>query len=310
MSPLPSGRKAAGGRGAAGRGGFAASLRARSRALRSALPLVPFIAFSLLFLILPAALILIGSFQDSSGSFTLANFRRLAQPNIVESYRVTIQLSAASAALGTAFGFFLAYAVAAGGLPASFKSFLLSFSGVASNFAGVPLAFAFISTLGRMGMVTAFLRGVLGLDLYESGFSLYGFWGLCLTYLYFQIPLMVLVISPAIEALRREWREAAQSLGASRLRFWIEVALPILSPSLISAALLLFGNTFGAYATAYALTGGMLNLVTILIGAQIRGDVLHDPNLGYALAFGMVVVMTLSTALAGVFRRRASRWLA
>lgn len=275
---------------------------------RSALPLLPFFVFAALFLILPTALILAGSFQDAAGNFTLENFRRLSRPNILAAYKVTIELSAASALGGAVFGFLLAYAVQAGGLPKSFRPALLSFSGVASNFAGVPLAFAFISTLGRMGIVTAVLRS-FGVDLYDSGFSLYSFWGLCLAYLYFQIPLMVLVISPPIEALRVEWREAAQSLGASRLRFWIEVALPILAPSLLSSTLLLFGNAFGAYATAYALTGGMLNLVTILIGAQIRGDVLHDPNLGYALAAGMVAVMTLTTVLANLLRSRASRWL-
>ena len=273
------------------------------------LPLLPFLVFCLLFLALPAGIILIGSFQTTSGAFTLENFRRLSRPNIVESFMVTMKLSAASAAGGTAAGFVLAYAVHAGGLPRSFRTLLLSFSGVASNFAGVPLAFAFISTLGRMGVVTVLLRS-LGFDLYDAGFTLYGFWGLCLAYLYFQIPLMVLTITPSIEALRAEWREAAQSLGASRLRFWLEVALPILTPSLLSAALLLFGNAFGAYATAYALTGGMLNLVTILIGAQIRGDVLHDPNLGYALAAGMVFVMVATTALANFLRRLSSRWLA
>ncbi len=278
--------------------------------LRALLPLLPFTLFALLFLLLPSLLILIGAFQDSHGAFTLANFAGLLAPNIVSSYTVTVELSAASAAIATVVGFFLAYAVQEGGLPPAFKSTLLSFSGVASNFAGVPLAFAFISTLGRMGLVTALLRSLFGIDLYEAGFNLYSFWGLCLSYLYFQIPLMVLVISPAVEALRREWSEAAASLGASRLRYWLEVGLPILAPSLLSAALLLFGNAFGAYATAYALTGGMLNLVTILIGAQIRGDVLHNPNLGYALATGMVVIMSASTLLANFLKGRASRWQA
>lgn len=278
--------------------------------LRLYAPLAPYFLFALLFLVLPAAVILVGAFTDSAGAFTLANFGKLAQPNIVSSYVVTIRLSAASAAIGTVFGFLLAYASYSGGLPKAFRSLLFSFSGVASNFAGVPLAFAFIATLGRMGLVTAVLKEWFGLDLYGGGFSLYGFWGLCLAYLYFQIPLMVLVISPAIEALRKEWREAAQSLGASKLRFWTEIALPVLAPSLLSALLLLFGNAFGAYATAYALTGGFLNLVTILIGAQIRGDVLHDPNLGYALASGMIAVMALTTFVADFFRRRASRWQA
>jgi len=286
-----------------------AALGLRSGVAR-VLPVLPFFIFALLFLILPAGSILMGAFFDGSGAFTLANFSKLFRPNILSAYRVSIELSAVTALGACVFGLVLAYAALEGGLPKGLRSFLLSFSGVASNFAGVPLAFAFIATLGRMGLVTAILKTVFGLDLYDAGFSLYGFWGLALAYLYFQIPLMVLVISPALEALKKEWREAAHSLGASRLRYWLEVGLPILAPSVLSAALLLFGNAFGAYATAYALTGGMLNLVTILIGAQIRGDVLHDPSLGYALATGMVVIMALTTVAGGALRRRASRWMA
>ena len=283
--------------------------RTLSASIRGFLPLMPFFLFCLMFLILPAGIILLGSFQDAQGHFTLNNFVNLLRPNIVSSYWVTIKLSAVSAVGGTLIGFAIAYAVHAGGLSHKVQSFILSFSGVASNFAGVPLSFAFIATMGRMGMVTLLLKSVFGIDLYEQGFSLYSFIGLVLVYLYFQIPLMILIIMPAIEALRVEWREAAQNLGASRLRFWFEVVIPILSPSLLSSFLLLFGNAFGAYATAYALTGGMLNLITILIGSQMRGDVLHDPNLGYALAVGMVVIMAITTFGANYLKRKSSRWL-
>jgi putative spermidine/putrescine transport system permease protein len=121
---------------------------------------------------------------------------------------------------------------------------------------------------------------------------------------------MVLIITPALDGLRREWREASENLGGTSLQYWRRVALPILAPSLLSSVILLFGNSFGAYATAYALTGGLINLVPILIGAQIRGDVLHDPNLGYALALGMVLIMTLCILGYASLKKRASRWLA
>ena len=129
------------------------------------------------------------------------------------------------------------------------------------------------------------------------------------TYIYFQFPLMVLIITPALEGLRREWREAAENLGATSWQYWWRVGLPVLMPSLLGAMILLFGNAFGAYATALSLTGGMINLVTILIGSQIKGDVLHNPGLGYALAFGMVVVMAISMIIYYVLRRRSERWL-
>ena len=273
------------------------------------LGLVPFGVFAVAFMILPASAVFVGSFQNAEGHFTLANLAHLARPDIVKCYLITIKISAVTAIAGGAFGFLVAYAVTMGGLPRAVRSALLTFSGVASNFAGVPLAFAFIATMGRVGVVTVLLRTVFGVNLYDHGFNLYSFWGLSLTYLYFQLPLMVLIITPALDGVKKEWREASQSLGASSWHYWIHVALPILAPPLLSSMILLFGNAFGAYATAYALTGGLLNLVPILIGAQITGDVLHDPNLGYALAFGMVIVMTLCIVGYTLLQRRVSRWL-
>jgi putative spermidine/putrescine transport system permease protein len=272
------------------------------------LGVLPFFIFAVAFMFWPAARLFAGAFQDPDGNFTLANIAGLFQPFILEAYWLTIRVSLVTAIGGGLFGFLLAYAVILGGLPPAMRSFVTTFSGVASNFAGIPLAFAFIATLGRVGLLTLFLKSI-GIDLYRSGFSLYSFWGLSLTYLYFQLPLMVLIIAPALEGLKREWREAADNLGASSWQYWRLVALPILLPSLLGTMVLLFGNAFGAYATAYGLTGGSLNLVPIMIGAQVRGDVLHNPGLGYALAFGMVVVMALSITLYSLLQSRTSRWI-
>lgn len=274
------------------------------------LGVVPFFLFTLAFLFLPTLSLFVGAFQTGQGGFTLENVRALGQPFILRAYWVTIQISAVTAVLGGFFGFLLAYATVLGGLPRWTRTALLTFSGVASNFAGVPLAFAFIATLGRVGLITTLLKEFFGFNIYDQGFNLYSFIGLTLTYLYFQFPLMVLIISPALEGLKREWREAAENLGASNWQYWRHIALPVLLPSLLGTMILLFGNAFGAYATAYALTGGSLNLVPILIGAQIRGDVLHNPGLGYALALGMIVIMGISIALYSLLQRRTARWLA
>jgi putative spermidine/putrescine transport system permease protein len=273
------------------------------------LGILPFALFALAFIFLPSVNLFLGAFRTTQGEFTLEHIQALSQPFILEAYWLSIRISLVTAIGGGIFGFLLAYAAILGGLPSFVRSGLMTFSGVASNFAGVPLAFAFIATLGRVGLATVFFREMLGLDLYRQGFNLYSFAGLSLTYLYFQFPLMVLVISPALDGLKREWREAASNLGANGWQYWRYVALPILLPSLLGAMILLFGNAFGAYATAYALTGGSLNLVTVLIGAQVRGDVLHNPGLGYALALGMVVVMAITVVAYTWLRRRTSRWL-
>ena len=273
------------------------------------LGVAPFLFFALVFLIIPTVGLVAGAFFDKAGHLTLQNFLDLTQPTIVSAYVISIKVSAASAALGALFGLLLALSVGRGGLPSWIRSTALTFSGVASNFAGIPLAFAFLATLGRLGLVTLFLRTFLDFDIYRAGFNILSFWGLTITYLYFQIPLMVLIVMPAIDGLRNEWREAAETLGASSWQYWRHIGLPVLWPSILGTLALLFANSFGAIATAYGLTGSSLNIVPILLYAQIRGDVLHNPNLGAALALGMIVITGLANVLYLVLRARAERWM-
>ena len=216
-------------------------------------------------------------------------------------------------------GFFVAYAITIGKAPVWMRNIVTSFSGLAANFGGVPLAFAFIATLGHTGFLTGILRNLCfpaaggsqtcPFDIYQAGFNLYSVTGLTLAYLYFQFPLMVLTMTPALEGLKREWKEASENLGGSSVQYWWNVALPILWPSILGSAILLFASAFGAYATAQALTGGSIYLVTILIGQQIRGDVLNNPNEGYALALGMVVIMAVCIVGYSILQRQTTRWL-
>jgi putative spermidine/putrescine transport system permease protein len=273
------------------------------------LGVVPFFLFALLFLILPTAYLVVGSFQDSKGALTVQNYVDLLGPATIRTYGNSIEISIVTALGGGLFGFLLAYSVINGGLPRFLRSALMTFSGVASNFAGVPLALAFIFTLGRVGLLTVFLKDVFHLNLYAGGFSLYTKLGLELVYMYFQFPLMVLIIAPAIDGLKRDWREAAENMGASSFQYWRHVALPILMPSLLGSAILLFANSFGAQATAFELTGGSIDIATIAISAQMRGDVLFNEGLGYALAMGMVVIMAVAIGLYSILQRRSERWL-
>ena len=274
------------------------------------LGVVPFFVFTFLFLLYPSSTIVIRTFQNSkTHAITFQNIINLFQsPYIRQAYAISILLSILTAVVGGIFGFLLAYAAIRGSLPRFIAAGLMTFSGVASNFAGVPLAFAFIALLSPTGLLIGWSKA-LGYNPYMHGFTLYTFTGLVIVYLYFQFPLMVLVIAPAIEGMRREWLEASQNLGANSFQYWRYVALPILGPALAGTMILLFGNAFGAYATAQALTGGLINLVTIVIGAQLTGDVLGDPGLGYALAFGMIVVMAVAIILYTILQRRTERWL-
>ena len=270
------------------------------------LGLVPFFLFASAFMFLPVAYLVIGSFLDSRGAITLQNYADLSTGVIPGAFATSIEISLVTAIAGGLFGFLLAYAVILGGLPSALRTALMTFSGVASNFAGVPLALAFIFTLGIQGFVTVQLRAI-GLEFPPRLLTTKV--GLEIVYLYFQFPLMILIIAPALDGLKREWREAAENSGATPAQYWRYVALPILTPSILGAMILLFGNSFGAQATAFQLTGGTLNIITLVISSQIRGDVLHNPGLGYAAAMGMVAVMGISIALYSILQRRSERWL-
>lgn len=263
-----------------------------------------------MFLFLPSISIFIGSFRSVDSGFTFDNIIALfTVRDFINAYRTSLTISVITAVGGAVFGFLLAYAVVLGGLPKGMRTFMTTFSGVASNFAGVPLAFAFIATMGNAGLVTRWLEGAFGFDIHASGFTIYSITGLSIVYMYFQFPLMVLIMAPALDGLRREWNEACANLGGTNWQYWRYIAFPILTPSLLGTTILLFGNAFGAYATAYAFSGSFINLVPILIGAQMQGDVLFNPGLGNALALGMVFIMSVSMIGYISLQRRAARWL-
>lgn len=271
---------------------------------------MPFFAYAAMFLILPAATVMIGAFKSEGGGYTLDNVSSIIHTeNIRQAFVESIRISLTTALLGGLFGLLIAYAAIRKGTPNWVRSAYGTFSGVAANFGGIPLAFAFIATLGTIGIVTQLINDVFGVNIYQHGFAIWSRRGVELVYLYFQIPLMILVIAPAIDGLRAEWSEASSNLGASRWQYWRHIGMPVLLPSLLGAVILLFGNSFAAYATAYSLTSGTgLPLVPILIGNDISGNVLANPHEGQALALGMFVVLGAMMLFYIPLQRRASRW--
>jgi putative spermidine/putrescine transport system permease protein len=281
--------------------------RARRGAwLAAGLALGPFFLFGLAFEVVPV-LVLVRSSLIVGGAPSLDSFRRALTPFMLASFRNSLELSLTTAVLGVAGGTVVAHALVTTRRPA-LRHALTALADVTTNFGGAPLAFAFIVTLGSTGIVTLLLRAA-GLELYPR-FRIYSEPGLAVAYLYFQLPLMILLIMPALLGLRAEWREAATSLGATPARFWLRVGLPILAPSLLGSFLLLFANAFGAYATAWTLTGPDVNLVTVQIAALVRGEVQLDPALADALALLSLGVMAACVAGHQWLARRVRRWAA
>jgi putative spermidine/putrescine transport system permease protein len=284
-----------------------ADLTSRNRRRLDLLGLLPFLAYVAVFLGVPTVSVVVGAFQDDAGGWTLSNIDAAAGDPYLHAFVVSTEISALTAAIGAVVGLAIAFAVSASPPGGVLRQVVSTASGVLAYFAGVPLAFAFIAAIGSQGLVTKWL-GALGLDI--SGFSLFGFAGITLVYLYFQIPLMVLVIFPALEGLRPQWREAAGNLGASRWQYWWLVGGPLLLPPFLGALMLLFANAFAAYATAAALTNGIIPLVPIQIAAVMSGNVaVGQENLGNALGLGMILVVGLALAGYAWMQRRTSRWL-
>ncbi|GAB3048508.1 ABC transporter permease [Sediminivirga luteola] len=269
---------------------------------------LPYFAFLTVFLILPIIVNLVASVRDSSGAWTLEPLLRLREDQYVSAFSNTAMLSLTTTVIGGTLGLALAWAILTTERPRWLRDGILSFSSVASQFAGIPLAFAFVALLGTQGMLTTAVAELTGWNLSES-FRLSSFAGLTIVYLYFQVPLMAVLILPALTGLKREWVESAQSLGAGRARHLLDIALPILAPSVGGALLLLFANAFSAYATAYALAGGGANLVAILVGFFVSGNVMVDNSFGAALSTGMIAVVTLAMLARWLLTRRSTRWL-
>ena len=272
------------------------------------LGIVPFGAYVGLFLLLPTGIVIVGAFAGRDGP-TLGNLGDLALPYIVTSFVNSLIVSAVTAVVGAVGGALLAYAVVTGNRDGFLRRVITSTCGVLAQFGGVTLAFAFLATLGGAGFVTLFLQQH-GVNIYANGVWLYKLPGLALVYVYFQIPLMVLVFMPALDGIKPQWREATESLGGSTWDYWRFVAGPLLLPAFLGATLLLFANAFSAYATVAALINQGGIVVPIQISNALTSEVgLARGQLASTLAFGMVVIVAVVMSLYAVLQRRTARWL-
>jgi putative spermidine/putrescine transport system permease protein len=222
------------------------------------------------------------------------------------AFRQSLVLSFITAGLGAVLGTMVAYAAATARRPRWLRSVVTAFSGVAANTGGVVLAFAFITLLGTQGLGTKILRA-FGWNLYSGKFTLGSFAGWATVYMYFQIPLMVLVTLPAIDGLRPAWREASSSLGGNSWTYWRRVGLPVLAPSILGGFMLLFANSFSAYATAYALNTGAA-IIPVKIANYLQGDISGRSSVPFALATWMILIMLVSMGAYFRLRRIAERW--
>jgi len=281
------------------------------RRTRSLVPLVgvlPFFAYLVLFLLIPTVVVIVGAFQEGGG-FSLSNIRALGDATTLEALRNSVVLSGSTAVIGGLLGALLAAVIASAPERSLLRRAVLALSGSLAQTGGVTLAFAWLATIGLGGTLTTMIQNALSLDITGNGW-LYAMPGLILVYCYFQIPLMVLVFLPAVDGLRPQWREAAQTLGASRLQYLTQVAVPLLRPAFLGSLLLLFANAFAAYATAAALVSQGSPILPLMIRAALTSEVvLGQQHLAYAIALEMIVVVALIMVAYALLLRRSSRWM-
>jgi len=268
----------------------------------AALFLLPFAVFFIAFQLAPLVWVAISSFySDNYEAWGLGNYTDiLTSPFYLQAMHLSLDISIWSSVFGLLIALVSSYSLRQLGRT-RLHDFVMSFTNMTSNFAGVPLAFAFVILLGLNGCLTLLLKkyGVI------EGFNLYSRDGLIVLYTYFQIPLGVLLLYPAFDGLREDWRESAALLGAGRLRYWWHIGLPVMFPALMGTFVILLANALGAYATVYALTNGNFNVVPVRIAALVSGDISLDPNMGSALAMLLVVLMVLITLIHQWLLRRS-----
>ncbi len=271
--------------------------------------LLPFTVYITLGLFIPLIAVVVGAFQGQNGGWTSSNVNIAVHGTYLHGFEQSLELSLIASILPGIFGLLIAYAIFTAKRGAFLRRAVITASGVFANFGGVPLAFLFIASLGSTALVTGWL-GDLGLNIYSDGFSLYTLSGVAVVYMYFQIPLMVLIVLPALEGLRPAWREAAENLGARSWHYWRYVGGPVLMPPFVACLMLLFGSALSAYATAEALTSGVIPLTSIQIGTFLNGNVIAgQANVGKALGLGMVLIIGVVMALYVVLQNRTAKWL-
>ena len=275
--------------------------------LISVVPLLPFILIFGFFFLYPIAALIYVSFLSNENTFTFSNYVTAFSKPYNEGFWNSVKLGLLSALLGAVPGAIAAYFLEIKG-SVKVRRVIAALNGVLANTGGVPLAFMFTAALGIQGFITVALK-YLGIDLYANQFSLATFSGVLIVYLYFQLPLMIIVFSPAITSLRKEWREAASNLGANTSKYWRHVGLPILFPSFLASFLLLFASGFSAYATVNALTVGNFPLTPRQIGGLLGGNVsATQVHLGKALGVVMIVISALAVVPYLLIQRRVARW--
>lgn len=269
------------------------------------LAMILFALIAVAVLIYPSANMVLMSFKPTGGGgWTLANYREiLTESMYTAAIKNSVGISLFSSVVAIVFTTVTTYAIVS--RSKKLRETFVVIANMTSNFAGIPLAFAYIILLGSSGVLLIFCRRA-GID-WLANYNLYSPWGLCLVYLYFQLPMGIILLLPIYDALDKGWRESAELLGASSFQYWRRIGLPVLMPSIVGVFAMMFANAMGAYASAEALTGTGVNLLSIRIANTVTGDIFARPEIGAALSVLLAMILLVNMILGDKLAKRAEK---
>lgn len=237
------------------------------------------------FLIYPLLSLFLSGFQDpESGRWTLENYKRFFSRSyyysaLFNSFRLTIGVTLLAIALGVPLAYFMSFYQIKG---AGFLEVIFIISMMSPNFIG---AYSWILLLGRNGAVTKFLWTNLGIHIP----SIYGFGGMLLVFVLKLYPFLYIYVSGALKKIDVALSEAAESLGCGGVKKIVTIIMPLVTPTLVSAALLVFMNCMADFGTP-ALIGEGYRVMPTLVYSEFVGETGGSANFAASMATIMVFV--------------------
>lgn len=241
-----------------------------------------------IFLIYPLLSLFLDGFKDSkSGVWSLMNYiqffsKKYYTSALVNSFKLTISVTVIAVLIGVPLAYFMSfYKINGKGI----LEVLFIISMMSPNFIG---AYSWILLLGRNGSVTKFLEKALGINMP----SIYGFAGMLLVFSLKLYPFIYIYVSGALKKIDVALSEAAESLGCGGLKKVFTVIMPLITPTLVAAALLVFMNCMADFGTP-ALIGEGYRVMPTLVYSEFVGESGGSANFAACMATIMIVITAL-----------------
>jgi putative spermidine/putrescine transport system permease protein/spermidine/putrescine transport system permease protein len=227
------------------------------------------------------------SFLDKDG-FTLEHYRRLLDDNYMQTLRTTFELSVLVTAISVLLGYPLAYLIAQ--VRPRLGAFLLLLVLFPVWTSLLVRCYAWLVILQRRGVVNTWLQDA---GLIDAPLRLmHNFTGTTIGMLHIMLPFMVLPLYASMRSIDRDYLRAAANLGASPVRAFWQVFVPLSLPGLFAGIVIVFVLCLGFYVTPALLGGGRVYMWSM----QIERNVTYHADWGAASALG-VVLLALTLAI-------------